>query len=194
MMSFIPKGQKILTSSGTFVVPYGVTNIIVHLQGAGGGSSFYETHGSDRYSGGAGGAGGFCTLKIPVRQRQEISYIVGSGGAGHNIDTNGDAGGQTSFGNYGIAYGGGGGIAYDNGARGGTGGGVASSSYLIFQSNGAAGGNGGKWVANSGGASYISQGGLSNIGITGNYGKGADTYVGHSGGYTGNPGLICVIW
>lgn len=194
LMLYAPKGQEIFTSSGTFTVPYGVTQIYVHLQGAGGGSSFYETHGSDRYSGGAGGAGGFCTLKIQVAQRQVISFVVGTGGAGHNIDTNGEAGGETSFGGYGTAYGGSGGIAYDNGAGGGTGGGVAASSYMIFSQAGANGGGGGKWVANSGGASYVSGGGLTNIGVTGSYGKGADTYVGHSGGYAGENGLICIVW
>ena len=99
------------TSSGTFIVPPGVTSIIVECWGAGGaggGSSANNNGGS------GGGGGGYCINTLTVTPGQVINYTVGTGNNG--TVGNGLAGGNTSFLTV-IATGGGGGGA-DKGAIG----------------------------------------------------------------------------
>lgn len=192
-MTFRKKGSQLFYSSGTFIVPIGVRTLTVYIQAAGGGSSFFETHGSDRYAGGCGGSGGFCIAKLNVHNGEEYQVVVGVGGTAASWDTNAGAGGLSSFGDI-VVNGGGGGIAYDNGGWGGAGGSAPPiSENIIFSSPGENGLGGGKWVYNTGAASYISSGKLADK-ITGNYGKGADTSCAFSGGYQGEDGIILIEW
>ena len=111
---YTPTGQgnnyntaEVLTGSGTFTVPDGITEIKVTLGGGGsGGSPGFAGANGTTYSGGAGGAGGaggsggkFYTAKITVTPGDTFSYACGSGGA------SGSAGGDTTFGTYSSASG-----------------------------------------------------------------------------------------
>ncbi|TBN00379.1 choice-of-anchor D domain-containing protein [Hyunsoonleella flava] len=117
--------SQTFTSSGTFVVPAGVTSVNVAAWGAGGG-------GGDEASNdgaGGGGGGGFRGGTIAVTPGDNITITIGNGGAGatsngndganggntivsHTIGTitaNGGDGGTTSFGSGGFGGAGGGG-------------------------------------------------------------------------------------
>jgi hypothetical protein len=195
LMTFKVNGSQFFYSSGTFTVPLGVRKLTVYIQAAGGGSSFWETHGSNRYSGGSGGSGGFCKIVVNVHNGEQYWVEVGSGGYGAGTDDNAGAGGNSSFGSFATCGGGGGGIANDNGANGGYAGSAPALSSIVVQSvSGTAGNNGGRWVEAAGAASYISAGYLSDK-ITGDYGKGANTTCGADrGGYYGKNGIVMIEW
>jgi hypothetical protein len=115
----IVSGFQLYTSgSGTFIVPQGVTRLIVTGSGGGGGGggglmrsgpgAVNRVHG-----GGEGGSGGHSSTEIiQVTPGQSISYIVGSGGGGGAgglasnwtssaqivYGSNGGNGGNTTFG------------------------------------------------------------------------------------------------
>lgn len=74
-------GSQTFTSSGTFVVPAGVTKIHVCMCGGGGGGA------GDR-GGGGGGSGAVSATLFPVNQGENISVTIGVGGAAG--DNNGD--------------------------------------------------------------------------------------------------------
>ncbi len=167
------------TSTATWVVPAGVTEISVKAWGAGGGGG--STNSS---SGGAGGGAGFVEGTIAVTPGETLTLKVGgagkaglvSGGSGVGGLNGGGAGGPgcTSYcagggGGYsGIfressplfvaAGGGGGGVGYGSvGGSGGVGGGIVGGSGGLGAATGAAGGG------------SQSAGGIAGIG---NYGNG----------------------
>ncbi|OPG98995.1 hypothetical protein B2I21_07520 [Chryseobacterium mucoviscidosis] len=110
--------------SFTFVVPDGISRLIVDMWGAGGGGGGGAI-GAGQGSGGGGGAGAYLSLSLPVIPGQSIPIVVGSGGYGGGTDSNGASGGLSKVGNY-IAYGGGGGAAGAS-VTGGRGGGYATA-------------------------------------------------------------------
>lgn len=97
---------ELLTTSGTFTVPDGVSRIKVTVIGGGGGS--------DNNDGGAGGSGGVSIKFIDTEPGTEFSYSIGGGGSIRS------AGGTTSFSNECQATGGGAG-SNGNGGLGGIG-------------------------------------------------------------------------
>ena len=118
-------GKQIITATGTWTVPDGVTQIYVSGCGAGGGGSTMW---------GCGGGGGQSCYRTPltVTPGENISVAIGTGGAGNMNNTsssnslNGNDGTNTSFGSY-LTLAGGKGAAvtfssflYNGGAAGGT--------------------------------------------------------------------------
>lgn len=124
--------SQTFNSSGTFVVPAGVTSITVQAWGGGGGAG----NQNDRCGGGGGGA--YARKVIAVSPGQMYAVVVGSGG---NLESNG---GNSSFGaNLVVAEGGKGGNDEDGGN-----GGSASNSIGDVKFSG---GNGGDGRNNGGG-------------------------------------------
>ncbi len=102
--------QSVLFSeSGTYIVPLGVTSIQVCLIGGGAGGNASRGVPAGTYVD-AGLAGAVVSQQITVSQEEELSIIVGSGGA--NAKTSGvdnaygGAGGETSITGYATAAGG----------------------------------------------------------------------------------------
>jgi hypothetical protein len=103
------------TTSGSFTVPAGVTQLYVFATAGGGGggagSQLSEPPGTSR-TGGRGGLGGAAGSFITVTPGASISYTVGSGGAGSNTtNVGGSAGGTTTVDTISCTGGGGGGAA-----------------------------------------------------------------------------------
>lgn len=113
--------------SGTWVVPVGVTQIIVEAWG-GGGRGGRRTSSGER--GGGGGGGGYSRSIISVSPSNNFNYGVGAGGNDTNIN-----GGNTTFGPGLLARGGSG---VGNTFNGGAGGAVGTGNDVAY-----AGGNGG---------------------------------------------------
>jgi len=118
------------TTSGSFTVPAGVTQLYVYAAGGGGGGG--ASGGS--FAAGSGGVGGTAWSVLTVSPGDSISYTVGAGGAGGQFSpAAGAAGGTTTVGTIsctGGAGGGGtsGGSAGVSGAAGsGSGGNIANS-------------------------------------------------------------------
>ena len=80
------------TSSGTWTVPAGVTEITVEAWGGGGAGGGSTNNGK---GGSGGGGGGYCINVFTVTPGQKINYTVGAGGTGSN--GNGTSGGATSI-------------------------------------------------------------------------------------------------
>lgn len=96
------KTHRILfTSSTTWVVPFGVSNVLVSL--AGGGSS-----GGTAPSASFGGSSGGFLQEIPitVNPGESIVITIGQGGAGGGAQLSGKPGGTSSFGSYLQCFGG----------------------------------------------------------------------------------------
>jgi hypothetical protein len=137
------------TSSDTWTVPAGVTNVEV-LVVAGGGSG-----GAGYGGGGGGGGGGFVyNSDYSVTYNQQIIVTVGAGGTGA-YNSMGDDGDNSVFGTI-TAYGGGGGGYHpvsDTGRNGGSGGGGS------FGGNGGSGSQGNSGGGSTGSPNYGGGGG-----------------------------------
>ena len=113
-------GYKEFTSTGTYVVPPGVSGFIIDAFGGGGGGGQGST--GDARSGPGGGGGAHAQMSIdPIAAGTSITVTVGAGGTAGTAG-GGGAGGTSSFGTYVYAYGGAGGTAH-----GAPGGGTASA-------------------------------------------------------------------
>jgi uncharacterized protein (TIGR02145 family) len=160
-------------SNQTFTVPNcGVTSIKVKTWGAGGGSG-------DNSSGGNGGGGAYVTGTIPVTPGQQLTIIVGQGGARGAVNTTGGYSMSAAFG--------GGGRGRDE-DRGGGGGGGRSAIRLTDGTEvatAAGGGGGGGSGTSTGNGSRYCGGGGGALGGTG--GRGGDrTGCGTTGGCGGS--------
>ena len=123
------------TTSGTWVVPEGVTKVDIFLVGGGGGGVGNYSSGTI----GGGGGGGYTQFvkDYMVTPGKTINYIVGAGGSGGS--TTASAGGATSFG---ISVNGGSGAGSDPDYKGGDGGSGGSSYRNYTNLSGTNGGNG----------------------------------------------------
>jgi hypothetical protein len=124
------------TSTTNWTVPNdaGIVNLILVGGGGGGGG------GRSAGGGGAGGNGGAVTTfnNVAVTAGSTISIVVGTPGAGGAVDTNGSAGGTSSFAGIYTAAGGSGGTVRTTAGPGGNGAGGSGSN-----GSGTTGGNGG---------------------------------------------------
>jgi hypothetical protein len=101
----IPR-MMVFTNSGTFVVPAGITRIMVEAWGGGGGGAGWDN----------GGAGGYGKQVFEVTPGDSYNVVVGAGGSagsGAPHGSDGGSGGNSTFGNGGVgtlitSYGGGG--------------------------------------------------------------------------------------
>lgn len=168
--------SKSFTESGDFVVPRGVTELIVTVvggggAGGGGGASAYERYqnGLAQCGSGAGGGAAVVGARIAVTEGEVIPLTVGSGGIcpkGGSVNVhngsaagadgaNGGEGGSSSFGDYIIVSGGKGGLA-------GTARGHVNDTYSVPARSGGDGGvviknitNGIEFNGGGGGASSL---------------------------------------
>ncbi|OYX23894.1 MAG: hypothetical protein B7Z16_01535 [Algoriphagus sp. 32-45-6] len=157
--------------SGTWVVPNGVTQIIVEAWG-GGGRGGRRTSGS--WAAGGGGGGGYSRSILTVSPGDDFSYNVGAGGTTGSID-----GGNTTFGP-GLQANGGSGVG--NSIDGGAGATLGTGNDVTYR-----GGNGGgSNNSNSGGGG--SSGYANSNGVNGGTLTPGTIPAGSEGG-NGGPGI-----
>lgn len=186
--------SQVITTSTIWTVPANVHIINVFCVGGGGGG-----YPGNDIVGGTGGGGGYTsTTTATVTPGQQIAVTIGAGGdkGNHSMSWR-YPGGNTTFGNY--AYANGGGVTYPIGSPGGSGGGGSSYSYdpgrnkYVGGFGGSNGGNGGSSSSEGGqgqgtttrafGENYGSL--YSGGGGAGSRGTGATTYLGGIGGTGG---------
>jgi hypothetical protein len=216
--NYIPNIQ-VFGSSGTFVVPAGVTRIeVVMWGGGGGGGGGYESNlYTNATPGGGGGAGCYALNVLNVTPGSSYPVTIGSGGSATtlNLGQPGSSGSASSFGALMTANGGGGGSGGPNtsGFGAGAGGSGASCTGAIAnfhsqdgQSGSYASGSGGNgasaWAAGLGGwggngnpaesGEGPGAGGGGGAGLSSSNGREDDTAVGY--GAAGNNGAVFVYY
>lgn len=160
------------TGSGTWTKPSQGTLAIIRLWGAGGSGSSRSTTGSA----GGGGGGAFTEIIVPLASLGSTETVtIGAGGAGVSGNTQGNNGGNSTFGSWATAYGGGGGTSGSSSASNGGGGGgaVSAGGQTTYQTTNVCGG--GKPYENF----HVDT-------IAGSY-QGQDKYV-YGGGHGGKTG------
>jgi len=181
------------TTSTTWTVPTGVSQVEYLVVAGGGGGGGYS-------AGGGGGAGGYLSGSN-LLVSDSVSISVGAGGAGGNGTTPGSNGTNSSFSNL-TAVGGGMGSTYGNGSAGGSGGGACSYSIQYYggsatSGQGNSGGNnrsispystGGGGGAGGAGVSGGSSGGAGGAGLLNSITGAATYYAGGGGGAGTNYG------
>lgn len=193
-------GVQTFTTSGTFVVPLGVTRLEVELWGGGSGS-FAST---SSIASGGGSGGGYARKRIVgLAPGQPIAFTVGAGGAaGTTAGAAAGAGGTSSFGGFVSASGGSlnGSASAANPQNGAIPGGVGaggdvnlmgSSGQIGYQSVGGMGGNapmGGMQTSGTTGNSGVFPGGGASGAGTGSSGN-----TPYNGG-SGASGYVVVRW
>jgi len=183
-LSVKPLDIQEFTTSGTWTKPVEGNYAVVEIWGAGGsGRSGFSSTSTSAYSG--GGGGGECTRKMILLTSlgSTESVTIGTGGTSVTGQTNGNAGGGSSFGSHITVGGGGGGTATTTGGIGGG-----------YGENVESGGNGGysaSGVATHGGHSLYGGGGgggMSGQGVGAS--PGTSKYGGSGGnGAGGNPAV-----
>jgi len=106
-----------ITASGTFNVPADVTELTIGICGGGGGGHNFD-------NGGGGGGSGMTYHTLTVTPSESVTVTIGAGG------TTGVAGGDSSFGAYKNAEGGGAGASESVCGKGSNGGGNGGSGNL----------------------------------------------------------------
>jgi hypothetical protein len=199
--------RRTFTSSGSFVVPTGMTtaNVLVVGAGGGGGSCTFALN-PPGWSGGGGGGGQVVNVTAyGVSAGQTITVTIGAGGSSANGGTstvtggtggnitaaggNGGAGGLSSGGGAGGASGSG--VAGGTGVSGGFGGGGGGNGAAGANgttSKGGNGGNGSTVTINGTGYNVGGGGGAGGGGTAGTLGTGATAYGGATGGMTNASG------
>lgn len=187
----------IITTSGTYIVPSGVTSLLI--LGAGGGGGGGGGHSAPAINGNGGGGAAGCqpmTGTFPVTAGETLTITIGGGGAGGIFNQNGNPGGDTTISGSSTGF-----IAkFTGGAAGLEGGTVGGNnaalgprdlvSNLLFDGivmiNG---GDGTGQFGNPGwGGVYQSIGGGQGVGGAGGGGGGSGYGIGGLGGSQGNPG------
>lgn len=170
VLNFCAFGQsETFNSSGSMMVPCGVTSITVECWGGGGGGG----GSASGKGGGGGGGGGYSNIVISTTPGSVINYVVGLGGSGSV--SNGADGGTTSFSTVSAT----GGLAgKSNGSGGGRGSGT--SSFGISGKNGV--------INPFGGANFGGDGGAAGGAAGGSGGSGGSGVTGVNGGIPGGGG------
>ncbi|PKP36557.1 MAG: hypothetical protein CVT97_08720, partial [Bacteroidetes bacterium HGW-Bacteroidetes-14] len=207
--------NETFTTSGTFTVPAGVTEITVECWGAGGGGSTRTSNAGGSGIGGGGGGGAYSRSVVPVTPGSIYSVEVGTGGEASS------PGGNSSFNSVTVvAAGGSGGVL--NSTTAGAGGTSANSTGALIYAGGngadgfealSGGGGGGAGstgqgkhaIGATGGAATTANGGKGGDGVSGsnnglpgsNYGGGGSGAVRSNGinyGGTGANGLVIITY
>ncbi len=193
-------GEQLFTANGTFVVPEGVSILVVSAVGGGGGGGGSE----QRFGNGFGGAGGargvrgeacdWATLFVTPLASYQI--YIGAGGAGGQVRGGGGGG-------VGIANGGGGANGTDPGnigshvGGGGGGGGGATGIANIVLARGGTGGTGGGagGIGGTGGTKTLA---ISSITTSKHlnpiYGAAGGGGSGGASGGKGASGCVYIVW
>lgn len=208
-------GEKLFTANDTFVVPEGVSILVVTAVGGGGGGG----GGFQTSRGGAGGPGGrgnvTSSVPVAVSQGQSIPVIVGQGGSGSPVASIGAGGAGNPPGSNGAGPGPGcggdggnggskNGLAGTGGSRGlvnstdkttgtggGGGGGATSFGEYVFASGGGGGGGAGHTGGRNGtNAANI----LYDWKISHAYGAGGAGGASDRGGSNGASGCVYIAW
>lgn len=140
-------------------------------------------------SGGGGGGGAYAQrLMLLSDLASSESVTIGAGGPARTTNSQGAAGGDTSFGSHLTAYGGGGGNQTGAGGAGGGGGGAKSAGTVAGQGGNTSGNSAGGAVGTPGASSVFGGGGggAASTSGTGNAGGGADHGGGGGGGGSGD--------
>jgi hypothetical protein len=191
--------MQVFNSSGTFIVPNGVTMAKVEVTGGGGSGGYHISMPS-----GGGGAGGHAKgIIYNLTPGQAIAVTVGSGGAQPGAPGTGNSGGASSFGGYMQANGGSGGnggstaiFACAGGAGGTASGGQMNvtgsvgTDSIVVASRGGDGGGPGSGRGASGQNAGIPAPGYGGGGGGGGCAPGANP-IGAPGG-AGGPGIVIV--
>jgi hypothetical protein len=196
-----PTTVDLTSSSGTFVVPDGVTSLTINMIGAGGNGNANE--GSSNPGPGGGSGAYFANYVLSVTPGQNIPYSVGR--PGQIFIPSGDGGqtcgGDTVFGS--LTAGGGFGGKWRSGPYGDEGpgaGGVASAGGTNGTAGNAGGGSGGKGADSpfgiGGDGRYGSGygGDIKNGGNATGYGAGGGGGGNNAGGGSGSPGKLSVYY
>lgn len=142
-------GIEVFKSSGTFIQPTGVTEVMVICIGAGGGGG-----GADTVAPAGGGGGGGAYIKAQVTISGNETITVGTGGSGGPTTGDGSTGGNTTFGSKVTAIGGSGGggpgLGLSKGDPGPGGSGSSTSGLLLLNMDGVDG-DAGNSPVNTGG-------------------------------------------
>lgn len=187
-------GEKLFTANGTFVVPEGVSTLVVTAVGGGGGGGGGAYLGS---GGSSGSIGETYEFTVFVVSGESISVQVGAGGGGGNSSPNGGGGGSAGGSTAGA------GISSRYGGGGGGGGGGASGINSRILAKGGSGGSGASGrdtgVGGAGGAGAGSDR-LRSAFVSSVYGSpgslgasGSPTYNVHAGG-AGTSGCVHIQW
>lgn len=192
---------QVFTTTGTWNRPVGVTKIIVEILSAGGGGGGPRSADAGATSQGGGG-GAYGKLFLDVSAISTAAITIGAGGTAGGVDSNGSAGGTTSFGAYISATGGSGGsytAAYNKVTNGGL---VTGGSVNGYGQSGAPGGTANAargWGANSvygqgGGGAYSSANATAAFGYGAGGGGGLRT--GGATNWTATDGTqgIIIVW
>jgi hypothetical protein len=171
-------GVDIITASGTYTIPAGVTEITVEAWGGGGGGGDGANTG-----GGGGGGGAYASKTFTVTPLDDYTVTIGAGGSRATTSVGaGGTGGDTSFGTDVIAKGGAGGSGANSAnAAGGAGGSGAGSTGTTTYS----GGNGGTGLN----AGDLGGGGGGAAGATGVGGNASNQTAGTGTGEGGSGGV-----
>lgn len=159
-------GTQQFSSNGTFVVPLGVTQILVAITGGGGGGGLFLSGGAGNIT--AGGNSGTTVVSVlSVSDGQSFAISLGAGGAGAPAGSTaaGSAGGSSYFGSLITAIGGSGGVANNAGPPATQGNSTYPTGSLEFWSFGQASSDdasGGVAASVMGGNSFFALGGNSN--------------------------------
>lgn len=167
--------------AATWTKPASGTMAIIEVWGAGGSGGR-----NSNTDAGSGGGGGSCppALRIPLANLPStVAVTVGGGGPSRTTDnTNGQAGGNSSFGSYLIGYGGGGGLGNTGGGTSAAGGGGIGGAGASAASEGVGGHGGDGMIAGLAGSP------LGYGAAPGGAGDGGDTVYGGGGGGVINVG------
>jgi hypothetical protein len=196
--ALLSEHTAIFTSSGTFTVPAGITEVLVSGIGGSGGGGGGGAWGSAASGGGGGGSGsGRAIVDFPVlglTPGASITVTIGNGGTGGqggvgatNDGANGSAGNTTSFNAHLSLAGGSGGIGGQAGATS-TGGGGGGGGAGIASGAGGDGGNGGGSAGNTATDGLYGAGGSGGGGAGGASGGGGGGGGGSTIGDGGNGG------
>lgn len=164
------------TTTGTWTKPTQVTassTVLVECWGGGGAGSGADS-GTNSRTGGGGGGAYLSRLFLASNLTSTVAVTIGAGGTGVS-DSSGNAGGNTTFGSYLIAYGGGGGGLGTAGGGGG-GGGALGAGGNSTSNTGASGGG------PLGSAASSANSGLGGAGGGTNASGGASAFGGGGGG------------